>query len=155
MSTTEPTTKPKEEPPKDPASVKRDPIRVTWGKDDEEKPEDKSSLENIVQQNERLMKQIEEQGKLISDMNTERQLAKRDVLLAEKLAVLEELSPELAIKYKDEKDIGKLDILIDTAKSFKDDFPELRQKDEGEEQKAAKLNMINPIKKPGEPDEVI
>lgn len=99
-----------------------------------------------------LIKQNAEQMKIITEMNTREQLSIRDKLINSKLDELENIKPSLREKFKDEKDIGRLEDAIKLAKEMNidqdDAFPELGGADP-DDKTAPKLNMMDPILRDG------
>lgn len=94
------------------------------------------AVKKLMEEREELRSQVSEVSTLLKQMNEREQQLQLEKVRAEKLGELRSIDPRLAEKYKDVTDLDKIDLLIDTAKSFKSNFAEYQSEaDEGNKPK--------------------
>lgn len=97
-------------------------------RDDEGSDSERASDESTEQ----LRQELSELKSQLQRMNEREQQLQLEKVRAEKLGELREIDPRLAEKYADETDPERIDLLIDTARSFKNNFAEYQSEEEGE-----------------------
>ena len=95
----------------------------------------KAAIKQILSQNAAMASDNKEMKEIITKQETEREIAKFDKLKDAKLEELKAIKPYLAEQHKDTKDLGTIQTAIDTAKTFEDDFQEIKKDDPDKKKK--------------------
>ena len=127
-------TKPDDPPPAKPAN-NPDPMKEMLDQLDKAGIDDNlnATLKGIIKQNAELIDNNKKSTQIIEEMNTREQLKLRDEAVKILLDTMKEKSPKLAEKFKDVKDIQRLQDTIDLRNSMDEEFKDLATTKEEQE----------------------